>query len=253
MGSEMSQKSFEVTVSRAVEMREGAGARVKRCFPTQRQRSVDPFVLLDDFSVPRGAGFPEHPHGGFEMVTYMLEGGLKHEDSTGTERVVSEGEAQRITTGRGVRHSEMPVTGRENRGLQLWVNLPRRLKDVAPSYGSASAEELPFEKFEMSRIVTVVGEGSPVELRTPVDYRFVELERSGGFDWSVPPGWSGLVYCVDGEVELDGKEVRAGDLAVVSGEGDVAVGLRGMKKSRFAVLSGEPIGEDIRLRGSFVE
>jgi len=174
-----------VEKARAVEMDEGSGATVKRAFPTSRSKSIDPFVLLDEFFVPPEAGFPEHPHGGFEIVTYMLDGALKHRDSTGVERTVSRGEAQYIRIGEGIRHSEMPSGGEESHGLQLWVNLPRKLKDADPSYRSADPEELPVEEFDGATATTVVGDESPLNFATPVKYRVVEIEPGGS--WSIPP------------------------------------------------------------------
>lgn len=246
----MTRGSFEGRTTDAAEMEEGAGARVFRAFPTGALDPVDPFVLLDDFRVPPDAGFPEHPHGGFEAVTYMLSGELRHTDSTGVERTVREGEAQRITTGSGIRHSEMPAGG-EAHGLQLWVNLPRELKEAEPGYGSAGPEELPREERGRASATTVVGEGSPLELEVPVRYEVVELEREGSFDFSVPEGWNGVLYVVSGELGVDGSRLGEHGVATYRGGGEVT--LDGVSRSVFAALAGEPIGEEIRIRGSFVE
>lgn len=181
----------------------------------------------------------------------MLGGGLRHKDSTGVERTVREGEAQRITTGSGIRHSEMPAGAGEAHGLQLWVDLPRELKEAEPGYGSATPEEPPREERGLAAVTTVVGEGSPLELRVPVRYEVVELERVGSFEFTVPEGWNGLLYVVSGELAVDGTRMREHGIATYRGGGEVT--LDGVSRSVFAAAVGEPSGEEIRIKGSFVE
>ncbi len=127
----------------AVGTMEGRGARVQRVFPTQLTGYQDPFVLLDDFAVAEPAGFPDHPHRGFEAFTYMIEGGFHHKDNLGNDSVVETGGTQRFTAGKGARHSEMPGSGGVNRGLQLWINLPRSLKKMEPEYEPIHGDDIP--------------------------------------------------------------------------------------------------------------
>ena len=122
--------------------KEGRGATVRRIFPGPDIRHLDPFVLLDDFGVRRPAGFPMHPHRGFEAFTYMIEGAFFHKDNLGNESEIFAGGTQRFTSGKGAWHSEMPSTDGRNRGLQLWVNLPRRLKPMPPDYEGTAAKLL---------------------------------------------------------------------------------------------------------------
>lgn len=116
------------------EVAEGDGVDVKRLFPVPGRMNFDPFVLWDHFDILPGKGFPDHPHRGFEAITYMFSGGMNHQDNLGNASFVESGGAQRFTAGSGIVHSEMPAeTGRSN-GIQLWINLPKRLKTLPASY-----------------------------------------------------------------------------------------------------------------------
>lgn len=235
----------------AVKMEEGAGARVRRVFPTSHLRHLDPFVLLDEFYVTPPAAFPDHPHRGFEAVTYMLEGAFHHRDSMGNDRVVSAGGVQRFTAGRGLVHAELPGTEGLNHGLQLWVNLPHRLKETEPDYQQVEPSAIPEHEAEGVRIRTVVGEGSQVELRTPVRYIDVALEPGVAFENEIPMGWNALVYVLEGELRLDGSELTAGKAVMLEPRGKVTAVAEG--SARFVLIVGEPHGEPIRQHGSFVD
>lgn len=235
---------------RATPAIDGAGATVQRLFPTPELRHLDPFVLLDDFDVRRPAGFPEHPHRGFEAFTYMIEGAFHHRDSMGNDSIIGPGGTQRFTSGRGARHSEMPATDGRNRGLQLWVNLPRRLKKVEPSYAGIAGEQMPVESLAGRVIREVVGARSPVVLQTEVEYFDVELLGEASFERVVPEGHNALIYALDGEVELLGERLRAGE-ALLPTAGHVAI--RASGPSRVLWLSGRRIGEPIRQRGPYVD
>ncbi|MFO7566546.1 MAG: pirin family protein [Enhygromyxa sp.] len=229
---------------------DGAGATVQRLFPTPALRHLDPFVLLDDFDVRRPAGFPDHPHRGFEAFTYMIEGSFHHRDSMGNDSVIGPGGTQRFTSGRGARHSEMPASEGRNRGLQLWVNLPRRLKRIEPSYVGVAGEQMPVESLGDRVIREVVGARSPVVLQTEVDYLDVELLAGSSFERAVPKGHNALIYALDGELELLGERLRGGE-ALLPTAGLVAI--RARAPSRLLWLSGRPHGEPIRQRGPFVD
>ena len=237
-------------VVEAVEMAEGAGARVWRVFPNQHLRHVDPFVLMDEFTVEPSAGFPEHPHGGFEAVTYMLDGAFRHRDDLGNDQIVSAGGVQRFTAGQRIVHAELPGSGDTSHGLQLWVNLPRTLKKVEPAYQPVPASQIPEADEDGVRVRTVVGAGSPVELHTTVRYLDVVLPSGRSFEECIPSGWRGLVYVLEGEIALGARTLQRGQAATFEEGGRLEV--TAARDARFALIAGEPHGEAIRLRGSFV-
>jgi len=243
----------EVRVVPAIETEEGDGARVRRLFPTGAMRDADPFALLDEFDLRPPAGFPEHPHRGFEALTYMLEGSFHHRDDMGNDSTVTAGGAQRFTAGgRGIVHSEMPGSKGRSRGLQLWVKLPAMLKGVAPSYQQVDGPGIPEAVGEGWRARIVVGEGSPVRLSTPVRYLDVRLDAWATFEDEVPDGWRGLVYVLDGRVTVDGQEVRSGSAAMLApGSRPKVSAVEG--PAHLVLLLGRPIGEPIIHRGPFVD
>jgi redox-sensitive bicupin YhaK (pirin superfamily) len=229
---------------------DGDGATLHRVFPGPTLRHLDPFVILDDFDVRRPAGFPEHPHRGFEAFTYMLEGKFHHRDSMGNDSVIGPGGTQRFTSGRGARHSEMPGTDGPNRGLQLWVNLPQRLKKIEPSYAGIDGDEMP--RFEGAGHVLreVVGPRSPVVLETEVEYFDVELFADASFSHVVPVGHNALIYVLGGEIELLGERLVHRDGLLPSAG---AITINATRPSRVLWLSGRPHGEPIHQRGPFVD
>lgn len=229
---------------------DGAGATLQRLFPSPELRHLDPFVLLDDFDVRRPAGFPDHPHRGFEAFTYMLEGKFHHRDSMGNDSVIGPGGTQRFTSGRGARHSEMPASEGRNRGLQLWVNLPRALKKIEPSYAGIPGERMPIESLGERVIREIVGARSPVVLQTEVDYLDIELLADASFERAVAAGHNALIYVLEGEVELLAERLRGGQALLPSAG---AITIKARAPSRVLWLSGKPHGEPIRQRGPFVD
>ena len=244
-------KQIEIErVVKAIAMSEGAGAQVRRLFPTRRQQHVDPFVLLDEFTVNPTAGFPDHPHGGFEAVTYMLEGAFRHRDNLGNDQMVSAGGVQRFTAGKRIVHAELPGTDKTSHGLQLWVNLPQRLKKIEPDYQPVPSDEIPQREEDGVRVRTVVGKGSPVELHTDVRYVEVTVESEGVFTEEIPEDWNGLIYVLDGEVRVGDETLDRAEAGIFRGGGEVRV--TATETSRFVVIAGAPLDEPIRQRGSFV-
>lgn len=237
-------------------MAEGAGARVNRAFPTPERDHLDPFVLLDEFYVGDD-GFPEHSHEGFEIVTYMLDGAFEHADSTGASETVGAGGAQRLRIGSGIRHSELPGTDGTDRGLQLWINLPRDEKDVAPNYRDAEREELPVESRDGLTVTTVVGQGSPLNLLTDVRYEAVEAEPGSAYEWALEGGWSGVLYVAEGAVTVSGDEIASGAFAARDGRDrnaadELTVQVDVNEPTRFAAIGGRALDEPIEQRGSVV-
>ncbi len=233
---------------------EGAGAEVKRLFPSSTLNHVDPFVLMDEFFVRPGTGFPEHPHGGFEALTYMIEGEFKHKDNLGNDSVVGPGGVQHFSAGKEIRHSEMPGKEKMSHGIQLWINLPREKKDSEPRYQKTEKERLPVEKGDHCTIRTLVGGSSPIKLQTDILYRDHALEKDKDVEITIPDDHAGFLYVYEGEIEIKEKRKKFTvdkGRAFLPEEGS-KISVRGKEKSRFVVISGEPIGEKIHLQGSFV-
>jgi len=206
----MATQRNENRIVRARVTPEGDGVTVQRLFPTGAGRlNRDPFVLFDHFDIQAGCGFPTHPHRGFEAITYLFSGGMRHRDNLGNDSVVRQGGAQRFTAGRGMEHSEMPVGA--SHGIQLWINLPRHLKRIAPQYQSVDTKNIPRQQFEGGEVRTIVGDSSPVKLHTPVHYASIHLDPGGRYALDVPASFQGLVYLVAGDVKLGGRVVSAGE------------------------------------------
>lgn len=243
----------DAVVGRIIESRasvDGQGATLQRIFPHPDLRDLDPFVLLDDFDVRAPAGFPEHPHRGFEAFTYMIAGAFHHRDDLGNDSEIGPGGTQRFNSGRGARHSEMPATDGSNRGLQLWVNLPRAKKQMDPEYAGIRGDDMPVAEDGSHRVRTIVGEGSAVALHTEVDYFDVTLLGSNDWGFTIPPGRNSFLYALEGRLRVGDVEVARGS-GVLLGPGDLLV--RGAEGDRFALLSGRPHGEPIIHRGPFVD
>jgi len=226
----------------------GTGVNSNRAFPTNNYpHNLDPFVLFERFYIEPGEGFPTHPHRGFEIVSYMLDGGMEHEDSLGVSHTAEEGDAMRITTGGGIEHSEFPAgEGAGCNGLQLWVNLPREKKEIDADYEDADAAELPTTEEDGATVTTVVGEGSPLSLVTEMTYRDVRVD--GSWTWEPPEEWAGFVYGVSGEGAVDGEAFGKGDVVAMPDARNVTLD----GEFRAVAVAGAPYGEEIRQRGPFV-
>jgi len=230
-------------------VRHGTGVNSNRAFPTESYpSSLDPFVLFEQFYIDPTKGFPMHPHRGFEIVSYMIAGGMEHEDSLGVANTAYENDAMRITTGSGIRHSEFPADGQACTGLQLWVNLPQAEKDADPDYVDASADSLPTEEQDGATVTTVIGGDSPISLRTPMEY--LDVAVADTWTWSVPEGWSGFLYGVTGSGTVDGHSFTEGDVLPITDARSVA--LQNDESLRVVAVSGRPHGEPIRQRGPYV-
>ncbi len=238
-------------VVRSVATTDGQGARLRRVFPQVQGDHLDPFVLLDDFGVEPPAGFPMHPHRGFEAFTYMLDGDFAHRDNLGNDSTVSTGGVQIFTSGRGAWHSEMPGRPQVNRGLQLWVNLPRTLKRRAPEYQAIHGRDIPETHSRGVTTRTVTGNGSPVRLETSVRYLDLALAANARFEDELPRRWKSIAYVVEGRA-------RIGDLTLARGEGALLRagdwGLRAAEgPTRVVWIAGRSHDEPIVQRGPYVD
>jgi redox-sensitive bicupin YhaK (pirin superfamily) len=225
--------------------------------------SIDPFLMLDFFDTANAkdyvAGFPDHPHRGFETVTYMLNGRMRHRDNHGGEGVIEPGGIQWMTAGRGLVHSEMPEqTEGLMRGFQLWVNLPARLKMTAPAYQEHGAEKMPVEgradgvRVKVIAGTTSLGTHGPVaaEATQPI-YFDVELPAGAEFVEPVPSDRAALVVVHDGRVAIGGTVVEAVGLAEL-GTGDT-VSFRAVDgPARALLIAGKPLNEPVAWHGPFV-
>ena len=227
----------------AVKTEEGDGAMVLRLFPTVNLNYLDPFVLLDEFFVKKGTGFPDHQHRGFEAVTYMLDGSFKHKDNIGNEKEIFAGGAMRFTAGAGLIHSEMPGKAKFNHGLQLWINLPRKLKKSKPSFQSVDY----FEDYQVgeSKIKHIVGGGSKIKLNTSVIYQDIAIKKGNRFKISFKKKMQGFIYLLKGEL----NELNPGEALFT----DKDVEIVSKNDSRFVFVAGTPHNEPIIQNGPYVD
>lgn len=243
---------------------DGAGVRLNRALGGSALPLLDPFLLLDEFQSddPNDyiAGFPEHPHRGFETVTYMIDGAMEHRDSVGNRGRLVGGSAQWMTAGRGIVHSEMP---KQERGLmwgfQLWVNLPRARKMIKPRYQDIAPGLIPESTIDGAK--TRVVAGSAFGMTGPVSgidvepiFLDVAVTRGVRFEAPLPAGHNAFVFVTDGAVRLgpSKSEVRRGQLAVLGRGGDRLVASCDASSGRMLVLAGRPLGEPVARRGPFV-
>ena len=232
---------------------EGDGAEVKRLFPLRAGRmNHDPFVLWDHFYLKKGTGFPTHPHRGFEAITYIFEGSMEHKDNLGNHSRVYEKGAQRFTAGRGIEHSEMPDPEGNTTGIQLWINLPKRLKTLEPGYQQVDAEEIPEQQIKGGKVRTIVGEGSAMKLHTPVQYQDISLQKGASFSEEIADSFQGLLYVVEGELQINADKLPAGK-AIYIEEQDTGIEVTALEDSRFMLCVGKPHKEPIHQWGPFVD
>jgi redox-sensitive bicupin YhaK (pirin superfamily) len=259
-----SQTRKVIRVARGVPASDGAGVKLTRVIGTQGLQNLDPFLMLDAFGSDTAgdylAGFPDHPHRGFETVTYMLEGRMQHQDNKGNKGDLGPGSVQWMTAGRGIVHSEMPLqeSGRMA-GFQLWVNLPAKDKMCEPRYQDIPAGDVPVVKSETGATVKVLAgtyggvEGPVKAVATEPTYFDVTLDPQGAFAVSLEENHTSFAYVFEGEVSFGDEAtlVKQGQLAVFStGAGLKAAG--GAAGGRFILLAGKPLKEPIAQYGPFV-
>jgi hypothetical protein len=242
---------------------DGAGVRLTRVIGTPQLDQLDPFLMLDEFGTDRPedylAGFPDHPHRGFETVTYMLDGRMRHRDNHGNEGLLTPGSVQWMTAGRGIVHSEMPEQEQGRmRGFQLWINLPGKDKMQPPRYQEYAAEAIPtFEAAPGVQAIVIAGEfaGRHGVIDQPAtDPLYVDLhfEPEGMVTQALPTGHSAFLYVYEGAIRVADASVpvSAGQLAVL-GAGD-SVALQAVEASRAILVAGRPLREPVARYGPFV-
>ncbi|XP_013858440.1 pirin [Austrofundulus limnaeus] len=250
------RKVLKVVLS--VEQAEGLGARVRRSIGRTELRNLDPFLMLDEFKVSKPAGFPDHPHRGFETVTYVLAGVTAHEDFCGHSGRLHPGDLQWMTAGRGVVHAEMPVSDEPVLGLQLWVNLRRAEKMIEPAYQELKASQIPKPSLGGVTAAVISGEAlgakSKVYTRTPTLYLDFKMQAGSVHVQPVPAGWTAFIYTLSGSVHVGPEEQQVEPHhTVVFGDGDcVRFENKGSEVSHFVLIAGEPINEPVVQHGPFV-
>jgi redox-sensitive bicupin YhaK (pirin superfamily) len=237
-------KSANMTVPRTIrkaflarEQAEGAGARVRRSIGTPQLKNFSPFLMLDHFSIKPGAGFPDHPHRGQETITYLLSGAVDHEDFAGNAGTIESGDLQFMTAGRGIMHAEMPAQNKDgsaNVGMQLWVDLPEKLKKCEPRYRDLRASEIPNIDVDDGKvhIKVISGQSHGVDsvrdlAYTPVWYFDIEIKPGGKVTQDLPEGWNAFAYTLSGSttfgVSEDKTTVGEFHNVVFEQKGDVVV------------------------------
>jgi quercetin 2,3-dioxygenase len=226
--------------------------------------AMDPFLLMDHFgpmvlSPGTDAGFPPHPHRGFQTLTYLIQGAFRHRDSTGGSGLLRSGGAQLMNAGAGIVHEEMPVpehleTGGPIEGVQLWINLPKAEKATAPGYVDLQPESMPWQDLPGGRIRilagTWVGVTGPAHTPAKIAYAHLELESGARFEHALPAGWTAAVVPLHGSIRIMGTAVPANTVALL-GDGD-GVALEATSPVSLVLLAGEPIREPIAHYGPFV-
>ncbi|KAI3410739.1 uncharacterized protein J3R85_018509 [Psidium guajava] len=238
---------------------EGVGAIVRRSIGRFELRYFDPFLFLDEFSVTAPAGFPDHPHRGFETVTYMLQGSMTHEDFEGHKGTIGPGDLQWMTAGRGIVHSEMPASQGTQKGLQLWINLSSKHKMIEPNYQEISGKDIVEATEGGIKVRVVAGEAfgakSPIYTRTPTMYLDFTLKPGAHLQQPIPTSWNAFVYILEGEgvFGIPQSPPMTAHHLLLLGHGDgVEAWNISTKPLRFILVGGEPLGEPVAQLGPFV-
>ncbi|MFL9871304.1 pirin family protein [Paraburkholderia megapolitana] len=254
----------------AVRTTEGGGFIVHRPFPTRLLMDFDPFLLLDemgpiDYAPGEAKGAPDHPHRGFETVTYALEGQFGHKDSAGHSGTLRAGDVQWMTAGAGVVHSEMPDpefnrTGGRVHGVQLWVNLPREDKMIAPRYQEIPSAQIPVATSPdgLVRVKVIAGEAlgvkAAIETRTPILYQHFTLQPGASIVHAVPHDYRVFAYALSGKGMYgeERHEIEARQMVVFNDDGDTVTFAAGVEPLEVLLLGGVPLKEPVVRYGPFV-
>ena len=246
-----------------IQTSDGAGVRLTRVLTQNLQKRLDPFLMLDAFRNENPddyiGGFPDHPHRGFETVTYMLAGRMRHRDSAGNEGLLGPGGAQWMTAGSGLIHSELPEQEAGlMEGFQLWINLPARNKMSAASYRDISAEAIPeFRTVEGVKVRVIAGMSHGVAgavQRPDTEPLYLDIDMPAGTRFSQPvdPGFNSFIYTYRGVVSVAGTDVPDRHMAILSNNGATLVDVEASEDVRLILVAGQPLNETIAQYGPFV-
>lgn len=256
------------TIERVIpgmETSDGAGVRIRRSLGQSPAVRLDPFLMLDEFGSDQAAdyiaGFPAHPHRGFETVTYMIEGHMLHEDHLGNRGNLRNGGVQWMTAGRGIIHSEMPQQEEGTmRGFQLWLNLPAAEKMKPAGYRDIQPEEIPVIEIKDSRVLLIAGkveiggqrhEGAVIGGATEPLYADLHLAPGGELTLPLADAFNGLLYLYQGDADVAGQALTTHG-AHVLGRGSEVTVRAGEEGARVLLIAGKPIGEPVVQYGPFV-
>ncbi len=249
-------------IIKPVNSSDGAGVKLKRSIGVD-PNYYDPFLMLDEFGSEEKddyiGGFPAHPHRGIETVTYMLHGEFEHQDSTGAKGRMKAGDVQWMKTGSGIIHSEMPaMSGGKLQGFQLWINMPAKLKMSKPEYLYIDSKEMQTHEDNDKIVKTIAGKfenavgpikGHNVE---PI-YFDIELKKNKEFNFDLPNTHNSLIYLVDGEITIgEKKHDKLTDSTLILLLKGEKLKVKSICNSKFLLISGKPINEQIARGGPFV-
>ncbi|XP_060065280.1 pirin-like [Ylistrum balloti] len=245
----------------AEEQKEDIGAVVRRSIGMPGVDYLDPFLMLDEFYITPPAGFPDHPHRGFETVSYVLQGAGMHEDCCGHKGTLHAGDVQWMTAGRGIVHCEMPSGTEEVHGLQLWVNLASKDKMIDPAYQELQDKDIPRNTKDNTTVKVIAGESqgvkSPMLTRTQTVYLDFKMQKDGKLVQPIKKGWNSFVYVLSGKA-LFGPEGNQTEgcphhALILNDEGENLVAVnKGPEECHFVLIGGQPLGEPVATHGPFV-
>jgi redox-sensitive bicupin YhaK (pirin superfamily) len=252
-------------IIRGMDTSDGAGVKLKRILGSSELNMLDPFLLLDEFKnddpADYAAGFPDHPHRGFETVTYMMAGEFTHRDSKGHEGHLKSGSIQWMTAGKGLIHSEMPEqTDGLAWGYQLWLNLPAQYKMTEPKYQDIPSEKLPVVEKGGQKVKILAGEfegvKSPGKSFIPFTYLDVELKPGSSFSLEIPEDQNAFLYVFQGKAKTgplsEPSYVKTGYLGVFGGKGSIQVEPADNEPTRFLFAAAQKLNEPVARGGPFV-
>lgn len=262
----MQKQLQQIIPSRATS--DGAGVRIKRSLGQTQQARFDPFLMLDEFGSESAsdyiAGFPSHPHRGFETVTYMLEGHMLHEDHMGNKGHLKNGDVQWMTAGRGIIHSEMPQQEHGlMRGFQLWLNLPAAEKMKPAHYKDIPASEIPIAQLDNGGCIKVIANTAVIDgkivsgpiqgITTQAIYWDVHLPLNGKFAHAIPATHNTFIYVYEGALAIgeDARKLDVGNAGLLGAGDEISVAAL-TEDTRFILLAGIPLKEPIAQYGPFV-
>ena len=248
---------------------DGDGVQLRRAFPGVALTDLDPFLLLDmmgpvDFAAGEARGFPPHPHRAFETVTYLLSGEMQHRDSWGNRGVLRPGDVQWMTAGAGLVHSEMPGdqlvrNGGRLHGFQLWVNLPRKDKMIAPRYQDTTSDRIPVAQNVAGSVSirVIAGEALDVkgviDTRIPILYLHLTLAPGAEHVQEIPPTENAFAFVIEGEATFGDKRAAASQVALFDRSTNaVQIANKGSQPVSLLLIAGEPLGEPVVRYGPFV-
>ncbi len=254
-----------VSVVNGIATSDGDGVKMTRVIASPELTMLDPFLLLDHFESDDAkdymGGFPSHPHRGFETVTYMLAGKMRHKDSMGNEGVIEANGVQWMTAGKGIIHSEMPEQEEGlMSGFQLWVNLPKKHKMTAPAYQEHPGNDVPLQALEGGGTVRVISGTTAEGTVGPVVNKFVDaiymhvsLPAGARFKQKVVDGHNAFVYVIEGDLQfcVSDSVLQKRSLGVLSQTGDVEVQANNTTVE-FLLVAGRPLNEPVARQGPFV-